>query len=58
LSQAFFVAAVPCWKQKKTNYPDGVVVDQPYEKVWGAVHELIFTDLGCVEKRSIKRRAP
>jgi hypothetical protein len=53
----FIVASIICCscahvgKQKKTNYPDGVVFDQPYEKVWGSVHELIFTDLGCVEKK-------
>jgi hypothetical protein len=58
----FIVASIFCYscahdgQQKQTNYPEGVVFDQPYEKVWGAVHELIFTDLGCVEKKVNKKK--
>jgi len=38
-------------KQKKESiYPEGKLYHQPYDKVWDAVHSLIFTDLGCVEK--------
>jgi hypothetical protein len=41
---------------KKTNYPEGMVFNQPYEKVWNALNELIFTDLGCVEKKVNKKK--
>jgi hypothetical protein len=58
----FIVASIFCYscahngQQKQTNYPEGVVFDQPYEKVWGAVNDLIFTDLGCAEKKVNKKK--
>lgn len=33
-----------------------MVFNQPYEKVWNALNELIFTDLGCVEKKVNKKK--
>jgi hypothetical protein len=56
------VASIFCYscahdrQQKQSNYPEGVVFDQPYEKVWGAVNELIFTDIGCAEKKVNKKK--
>jgi hypothetical protein len=58
----FIVASIFCYscthdgQLKKTNYPEGMVFNQPYEKVWNALNELIFTDLGCVEKKVNKKK--
>ena len=37
-------------------YPEGKLYNQPYETVWDAVHSLVFTDLGCVEKKVNKKK--
>jgi hypothetical protein len=41
---------------KESRYPDGKLYPASYDKVWDAVHTLIFTDLGCVEKKVNKKK--
>ncbi len=43
-------------KVKESIYPEGKLYQQPYDTVWDAVHSLIFTDLGCVEKKVNKKK--
>ncbi len=59
----FFIVATifcpGCAHDRQANhskFPDGVVFDQPYDKVWEAINDLIFTDLGCVEKKTNKSK--
>ena len=41
---------------KESSFPEGKLYHQSYDMVWDAVHSLIFTDLGCVEKEVDKKR--
>jgi hypothetical protein len=41
---------------KESRYPEGKLYPASYDKVWDAVHTLIFTDLGCVEKKVNKKK--
>jgi len=43
-------------KVKESIYPEGKLYNQPYDTVWDTVHSLIFTDLGCVEKKVNKKK--
>jgi hypothetical protein len=43
-------------KVKESIYPEGKLYHQEYDTVWDAVHGLIFTDLGCVEKKVNKKK--
>lgn len=58
----FIVASIFCAgcahdkKAQQTNYPEGVAFDQPYDKVWAAINDLLFTDLGCAEKKTNKSK--
>ncbi len=58
----FIVASIFCAgcahdkKAQQTRYPEGVAFDQPYDKVWAAINDLLFTDLGCVEKKTNKSK--
>lgn len=58
----FIVASIFCAgcahdrQAKQTQYPDGIAFDQPYDKVWAATNNLLFTDLGCVEKKTNKSK--
>lgn len=41
---------------RESSYPEGKLYNQAYDTVWDAVHSLIFTDLGCVEKKVNKKK--
>ncbi|MCX5898799.1 MAG: hypothetical protein NTY29_11460, partial [Proteobacteria bacterium] len=41
---------------KESSFPEGKLYHQLYDTVWDAVHSLIFTDLGCVEKEVDKKK--
>ena len=41
---------------KESIYPKGKLYQQPYDTVWDAVHSLVFTDLGCVDKKVDKKK--
>jgi hypothetical protein len=41
---------------KESSYSEGKLYHQSYDTVWGAVHSLVFTDLGCVEKKVNKKK--
>lgn len=41
---------------KDSKYPDGKFFNKPYDTVWQAVHELLFVDLGCVEKEVNRKK--
>jgi hypothetical protein len=41
---------------KQSSFPEGKLYPVPYDKVWDAVHNLIFTDLGCVDKKVDKKK--
>ena len=41
---------------RESSYSEGKLYHQPYDTVWDAVHSLIFTDLGCVEKKANKKK--
>jgi hypothetical protein len=38
------------------GYSEGKLYQQSYDTVWDAVHSLIFTDLGYVEKKANKKK--
>jgi hypothetical protein len=40
----------------ESRYSGGKLYQQPYDTVWDAVHGLIFTDLGCVDKKVDKKK--
>ena len=41
---------------QESIFPEGKLYHQSYDTVWDAVHSLIFTDLGCVEKKVNKKK--
>ena len=41
---------------KESSFPEGKLYPKPYDKVWDAGHNLIFTDLGCVDKKVNKKK--
>ena len=43
-------------RARESSYSEGKIYQQPYDTVWDAVHSLIFTDLGCVEKKANKKK--
>jgi hypothetical protein len=41
---------------RESSYSEGKLYQQSYDTVWDAVHGLIFTDLGYVEKKVNKKK--
>jgi uncharacterized lipoprotein len=52
----FYYGCAHTGQQKQSIYPDGIVCNQPYEKVWRAVNDLIFIDLGCLGSKVNKKK--
>jgi len=43
-------------RAQESSFPEGKLYHQPYDRVWDAVYSLIFTDLGCVDKKVNKKK--
>jgi hypothetical protein len=52
----FYSGCAHTERKKESIYPEGKLFHQPYDKVWDAVYSLIFTDLGCVDKKVNKKK--
>jgi hypothetical protein len=52
----FYSGCIHKERVRESGDPEGKLYHQSYDTVWDAVHSLIFTDLGCVEKKVNKKK--
>ncbi len=49
-------AAAACSSGRTAPAPPARVYEKPYDEVWGAVIRLVLQDLGCIDRKMIKKK--